>query len=278
MAGFPSAPRCPSCGAELTTFQERTENACSNLKCRGPVIQQMIANQKLREHERRTTFAARVRESLQREFPGILSERQLLIVIPSLEGQLAEQPRERREEFLAKLDESMDEAKERAADAEIASKILREFPSAIGREQPSSAIINACSTCRGECCRNGREHAFLRPDFLAWRLLTEPDKSPEAMIDDYRTRLPEQSYDDSCMYHTATGCALPRTVRSFTCNRFLCTGIADHDMALQDDPNQPSVAVATTQSDQFTRVGVMTSSSSAPDAAQRVELAWPETS
>jgi hypothetical protein len=35
-------------------------------------------------------------------------------------------------------------------------------------------------------------------------------------------RLPAESVLDSCVYHSATGCSLPRELRSETCNRHLC--------------------------------------------------------
>jgi hypothetical protein len=38
----------------------------------------------------------------------------------------------------------------------------------------------------------------------------------------YLSYLPEKTFKESCVYHTETGCSLPRDMRSHVCNDYLC--------------------------------------------------------
>ncbi|MGI9356204.1 MAG: hypothetical protein ACR2PF_13715 [Rhizobiaceae bacterium] len=82
--------------------------------------------------------------------------------------------------------------------------------------------IAACTACRGSCCNQAETHAFLHPKNLE-RLVDR--NNPEALENAmalYEGHLPDESVKDSCVFHTATGCALPREHRSQTCNSWRC--------------------------------------------------------
>jgi len=104
----------------------------------------------------------------------------------------------------------------------------RPFP-----ETPESAadgaplIQAACGACRGSCCKYGADHAYLYPDHFRRLLRDHPGRSREEILSDYLSRLPERAYRDSCVYHTETGCALPRERRSNLCNTFVCGGLEE---------------------------------------------------
>jgi hypothetical protein len=88
-----------------------------------------------------------------------------------------------------------------------------------------STLGHACATCRGQCCTAGGNHAFLRGENLTRLRNEHPDDTAESLLAQYAAHLPEQHYRDSCVYHTTSGCALPRTLRSDLCNRYLCGGL-----------------------------------------------------
>jgi hypothetical protein len=94
----------------------------------------------------------------------------------------------------------------------------------------------ACSTCRGECCTAGGTHAFLREDSLVRvrAFLSRDGATVDAgqLEATYARYLPARHYRGSCVYHTPTGCALPRTLRSNLCNRYLCGGLTQLSRAL----------------------------------------------
>jgi hypothetical protein len=93
-------------------------------------------------------------------------------------------------------------------------------------------LATACGTCRGECCTAGGTHAFLRPDSVPRIRAQHAELSIDVLVERYASHLPERHYRGSCVYHAATGCALPRDLRSNLCNRYVCGGITQLANAL----------------------------------------------
>ncbi len=50
-----------------------------------------------------------------------------------------------------------------------------------------------------------------------------------------------KTFVDSCVYHTKTGCCLPRTMRSDTCNEFLCDTLIELDRQLNKTPTPKGI-------------------------------------
>ena len=98
-------------------------------------------------------------------------------------------------------------------------------PSAEGADPgPATALESAiCGMCRGACCVNGADHAYLKPGTLAAQL--EDGADPQPLIAAYLSHVPKRGYVGSCIYHGAEGCGLPREMRSTTCRRHFCTGL-----------------------------------------------------
>jgi hypothetical protein len=92
-------------------------------------------------------------------------------------------------------------------------------PTTSGRESLSAGV---CAACRGSCCRSGGDHAYLTEETIVRSLQAHPDWTLAQILESYLQRLPAESVRDSCIYHSATGCGLPRDMRSSTCNRYLC--------------------------------------------------------
>lgn len=93
-----------------------------------------------------------------------------------------------------------------------------------GRPTDMAFVAQACATCRGDCCQNGAERAYLTRRTLSRFQNTSPEMTLEDVLRAYLDRVPEQSYEESCIYHTQGGCNLPGEMRSDTCNDFFCTG------------------------------------------------------
>ncbi len=126
----------------------------------------------------------------------------------------------------------------------------------------------ACATCRGECCTAGGTHAFLRPDSLvrvrAYLSRDGATVDAQQIEAEYARHLPVRHYRGSCVYHTPTGCALPRTLRSNLCNRYLCGGLTQLSRAL-DASGGDSAYVAAADSVHLRRVARL-----GPDGARSV--------
>ena len=91
----------------------------------------------------------------------------------------------------------------------------------------AALIGSACGVCRGSCCRHGGDHAYLFPDHFRRAMRHHPGRTREELLEDYLSRLPAEAYRDSCVYHTPSGCSLPRELRSSLCNTFLCGGLEE---------------------------------------------------
>jgi hypothetical protein len=83
----------------------------------------------------------------------------------------------------------------------------------------------ACSLCKGWCCRNGDDDAFLDDQTLARVRLARPNMSEHAVLRLYLARIPSSGYRDSCIFHGRQGCTLDRSLRADVCNSYFCGGL-----------------------------------------------------
>lgn len=86
-------------------------------------------------------------------------------------------------------------------------------------------VIATCSACRGSCCGNGGNHAFLRTRTLRDFTTAHPELDDDAVIAAYAEWLPDFTLQRGCVYQGAQGCTLPRDMRSSICNAYLCGGL-----------------------------------------------------
>ena len=110
------------------------------------------------------------------------------------------------------------------ADGPEASASPADPPPAVA-DAEGALLGAACAMCGGRCCRHGGEQAYLTPLTVRRWLDAHPGAGPEAAVTAYAAHLPPTSVAGSCVYHTSAGCALPRAMRSSTCNTFLCDGL-----------------------------------------------------
>jgi hypothetical protein len=84
----------------------------------------------------------------------------------------------------------------------------------------------ACSLCKGWCCRNGDDDAFLDDRTLARVRIARPDLDERAVLRLYLERVPAAVYKDSCIFHGKRGCTLDRSLRADVCNSYFCGGLS----------------------------------------------------
>jgi hypothetical protein len=95
----------------------------------------------------------------------------------------------------------------------------------------------ACSLCKGWCCRNGGDDAYLDDQTMARVRRGRSDLDAAALIRLYAERVPEVAYEGSCIFHGNKGCTLDRDLRADICNRYFCGGLtAFFKDKLQDWP------------------------------------------
>lgn len=97
--------------------------------------------------------------------------------------------------------------------------------------QPTDPLFSkACAHCRGQCCQHGNAaQAFLSKETIRDRLAQLGVDHHGELLDRYLRLIPEYSFENSCIYHAADGCALPRELRSDVCNGFYCEHLRDID-------------------------------------------------
>jgi hypothetical protein len=199
---------------------EPDRDTCSGENCR-----KMHAGReetKVRDVRRREEIDRNTREAEQalRETHGpAVPEAVIRARLPANERTIVPLPEERRAAFASNLAFSIDKAME---DPDRPIPVTPETPAA-----HAGMIRGGCTACRGSCCRFGGDRAFLYPDHFRLLLRERPRMTREEIQAEYLSRLPERAVHDSCVYHTETGCALPRELRANLCNTFLCGGLED---------------------------------------------------
>ena len=83
----------------------------------------------------------------------------------------------------------------------------------------------ACSLCKGWCCRNGEDHAFLDERTMARVRCARLQLDVRAVLRLYVERVPEAGNEASCIFHGRQGCTLNRSLRSDVCNSYFCGGL-----------------------------------------------------
>ena len=118
------------------------------------------------------------------------------------------------------------------------AKLLRELP--IMKEPACSASLQqpqltgvaarvahaACSLCKGWCCPNGGDDAFLDDQTVARVRRERSGLDARTVIRLYSERVPALVYRDSCIFHGGSGCTLDRALRADICNAYFCGGLS----------------------------------------------------
>lgn len=119
-------------------------------------------------------------------------------------------------------------------------------PQDSGTADVSLRLAKTCETCEGSCCSRGTQNlAYLKEDAIYRTAHYLGTKSLAHVIDAYVNHVPEHHVKNSCFYHTSTGCALPREMRSTICNMYQCGAAqAVSKMTSELDPDVPIIVVA----------------------------------
>lgn len=141
--------------------------------------------------------------------------------IPAFEAPVVNLPERRRRAFRDRLTSIISEAVGRPC---LPSETARAHPAGSALEL-GPLLGRACATCRGFCCRNGGDHAYINADTIRRYLSCNPGQRPRHVLDAYRSLLGNKTYRNSCIFHEPGGCGLPRELRSDTCNHHFCAGL-----------------------------------------------------
>jgi hypothetical protein len=234
--------RCRVCGARLDGAALCTQRSCrwkdAARRARARRSRQLAAV--IRSARRRLAQGA-ARYGVQRAIP--------IAVLPANLARLTPLPARRHAAFRAHLLDQIREAAQRPG------RPLA--PETDCTNIPPAPIAAGCATCRGRCCTQGGEHAFV--DFTTIRRFSARTgiTAAPAIVRAYLRHLPTRSYRDSCVYHTAAGCNLPRQMRGDVCNQFYCGALLAHWQALIG-PGTAKIAIAAADGSKVVRLSVVT--------------------
>ena len=220
--------RCPICEEPITWRHARIFKTCSSWKCRRSYREQ----QRVQRHEENEQFAQWHQHRLDcagivRETDAARSELEdphsyAIVVLAANRRRLAPLSRERHSQFVKKLAHLVDSTLANPPDCPTVSS------STDDEETPLMPILaTACATCGGHCCLKGGTHAFLCEATVQRYQRVHPDATAHDIVEAYCRFLPSQTYEDGCVFQSATGCTLPRSMRSQTCNSAICSGLIE---------------------------------------------------
>ena len=222
---------CQICGSALHDGRARLMGVCLGAKCQlGWARRLQAARQadaQLRKQQRQ-----RLAETLRDQEAARLGleapESILPVVVPANLCRVVKLPARRKRAFRALFVQSLSEAAaERAARANRpSSDAVQDAPAAMS---PALEMIlrRGCATCGGRCCNGGSDRAYQDVAALVAYMQRRPKLRPRHVLAAYLSRLPYDAHEDSCVYHTETGCALPRAMRAPICGNFYCEELRD---------------------------------------------------
>ena len=195
-------------------------------------------NEYLRLDADAEAFAIRAERELRQEAGGQIPGNAVRAVLPANADPVVPQDPSRRAAFVQHLTEILEGALLDQAQLQ-ADPVEVERP----RTDRDNLSANTCAACRGSCCRSGGDQAYLTEETMVRALQAHPDWSQAQILDSYLNCLPRESVENSCIYHSATGCGLPRDLRSSTCNRYLCGKLRNLQTGLPETSPPPILAV-----------------------------------
>jgi hypothetical protein len=83
----------------------------------------------------------------------------------------------------------------------------------------------ACALCKGWCCKNGGEHAYIDERTMARVRRARPELDARGVLRLYCEQVPAVGFEGSCVFHGPEGCTLDRLLRSDVCNSYFCSGL-----------------------------------------------------
>jgi hypothetical protein len=245
--------KCVVCHRTLAARQA-AHKTCDGAQCRERYLQQTIREAAERELQEYRRQADEIRKQMTDRDGAPVPASVPLAILPSNDLPLVRLPEERkgalREHLGAIIAEAFAEAGDGAGGERGASE-------GMPVESPvvEAALIGACALCRGRCCQDGGNQAYLTAGTIRRYIAAHPEQDGEAVLAEYLAYVPEVSYEGSCIYHSESGCALPREMRSEISLEFLCEGVRRMRRELVGGANR--VFAAATESGAIERAGII---------------------
>ncbi|MDX1811692.1 MAG: hypothetical protein R3240_07090 [Gammaproteobacteria bacterium] len=240
---------CQICAIPLTSAETAGGNICSRVQCKTAAL----GARTIGSMQQREAKATRLQHNIQERYQQYLKENNVneasmpLYTLPAVDSELETVSLANRRRFLRFLIKMLrytvaglyDAAKDRREQLFLTTE-LRPGPIS---GQENNLLGQLCATCKGYCCQQGESYAYITPSMLKAKLESD-NFTLQSLFRTYKSYLPKSSIKASCVYHTATGCTLPLSLRSNTCNQFLCKASAEIICDYREKPFKQAYIVA----------------------------------
>lgn len=210
--------QCSVCSKPINVHQRLRGGICDDANCRATAAKRAIARQYA---EQKAALESVARGQL----PALLESSQLreedvtVVVLPGSVAPFCVPSAERRDRFRASLEVAV---KESAAGGD---DVRRDQNSS--NPGPARAFAAACEACRGLCCRNGGDTAYIDAATVNKLRALRPELGDADVVAFYLSAIPQHTVEGSCILHGEQGCVLSREVRSHVCNDFYCRPVRE---------------------------------------------------
>jgi hypothetical protein len=229
------------CGEVIDECVLRLQKYCSNRKCKWEYfdrIRKQIRSSRERKRERLKRQARDLRDSAAeaagirnpKDFTPVAIPLNMRAAIPLNMRRVRHLPEKRRRTFCNRLMQMIGQAaaeRRSSTPSKDNTTIQMNCDAQMQGTELRSVLRNACAICRGSCCINGGDHAYIKVETLLRYMHQHPELQQHQVLEEYLSCLSKKTYEDSCIYHTKFGCALPRDMRAETCNSFACEGLVE---------------------------------------------------
>lgn len=224
---------CVACGRPLAD-RELPTRICSAPECQRTALaaygrrvyerNQARSEALIREEiERATRLRDRVMSALDPREPASFP----LTVIPAFTAKLINLPERRRRIFSDRLMALIAQAAAWPESPPASDRKNGEAPIPEATPAAQAVMGMACSCCKGSCCKDGADHAYLTVETIRRYRAAHPDQRPRDVLAAYLDRVGHRTYEGSCIFHQSDGCALPRDMRADLCNRHYCKALLE---------------------------------------------------
>lgn len=240
--------QCHHCNVTLSYTQYARSHYCEKGACQCAKVRNYLVAKKQRLSEQLNTQiqdftqSAATNDIASRLVIDIENITPVVALLPANTNMLQDSNPERKQMFMHHLSSIYEDVKENNSQGNevYCETLLPPTP-----EKEAELMGKACATCMGSCCNLGKTHAFLDYPSLKHILgLQSAALTENELLTLYSEYFPEQSYEYSCVFLGKNGCTLPRDLRSFTCNNFLCDEITNYRIALSQADSAVTFAAA----------------------------------
>lgn len=237
---------CRICEQPITVHESVRGGLCAKPACRMAADRRRLTEARQAEERARRALASQHADAMLAARPE-LRARVALVVLVGTDAPLAPVPEARKERLHAHLRRCLAAVADPGGPplAEMLAPHQNALPQPL-HAPPPEPLAQACGLCRGYCCAEGGDEAFIEPATLARVRSQLADLGEDELCGLYLEALPERGIAGSCVFHGERGCSLPRTLRARICNEYYCEPIREW-IEPAAEPLRPAAAVMVRQ-------------------------------